>query len=117
MAYVDVFVAAVPTANKAAYQEKCVEIQRVFKMCGATEVLDAWGADVPEGEVTSFLKAVACKPDETVAVGWVVWPSKEAREEGSAKVWQDPVFSDPDMDMPFDGKRMIFGGFSVFSQI
>ncbi len=114
MAYVDGFVAAVPTAKKDAYLAFAKLTAQVFKDCGALSVLDAWGDDVPEGKLTSFPKAVQLAPDETVAFGWVIWPSKDARKAGMAKAEKDDRLTNA--DMPFDGKRMVFGGFNVISE-
>ena len=112
MTFVQGNVAAVPTANKDAYRvfaEACAEI---FKSHGAIEVRETWGFDVPGGETTSFPLAVQCKPDETVVFSWVEWPSKEACD----KAWEAmvPEFETRGLtEMPFDGKRMIYGGFET----
>lgn len=76
-------------------------------------MVDCWGDDVPEGEVTSFPLAVKCQENEVVCFSWITWPSKEARDAGMAKAMEDPRFSSENNPMPFDGKRMIFGGFDV----
>lgn len=111
MSYVDGFVAAVPTANRAAYTSHAQEVAAIFKEHGALEVVDCWGDDVPEGKLTSFPMAVKRADDETVALGWVTWASREARDEGWKKVMADPRMAPGAMAMPFDGKRMIYGGF------
>ena len=85
----------------------------VFKENGALQVVECWGYDVPNGEVTSFPMAVKCKDDETVVFSWIVWPSRELRDEGMKKVMADPRLQPDKNPMPFDGKRMIFGGFEV----
>ena len=85
----------------------------VFKDYGAKRVVDAWGADVPDGEMTSFPKAVMANEDETIAFGWVEWESKSARDEGMEKAMADERMRMH--DMPFDGKRLIFAGFEQFS--
>ncbi len=113
MSYVDGFVAAVPTANKAQYLEHCRLSAEVFKEFGALKVMEAWGDDVPDGEVTSFPMAVQAKEDETVVFSWVVWPSKEVRDAGWQRVMEDPRMSPENNPMPFDGKRIIYGGFDV----
>lgn len=113
MHYVDGFVAAVATANRAVYSEHCVLAGQVFKAHGALSVVDAWGDDVPEGKLTSFPMAVQRKEDETVVFGWIVWPSRAARDAGMAAAMADARLQHG--DMPFDGKRMIFGGFQVIS--
>jgi uncharacterized protein YbaA (DUF1428 family) len=114
MNYVDGFVAAVPTANKQAYQRHCQEMGAVFKEHGALAVVDCWGDDVPEGKLTSFTMAVKREPDEAAVFGWIVWPSREVRDAGWAAVMADPRMKD--QAMPFDGKRMIYGGFQTIAQ-
>jgi uncharacterized protein YbaA (DUF1428 family) len=111
MSYVDGFVAAVPTANRDTYRKHAEEVLAVFRECGATRCVECWGDDVPEGEVTSFTMAVKRKPDESVVFAWIEWPSKEARDEGMSKAMADPRFAPGANPMPFDGKRMIYGGF------
>lgn len=115
MSYVDGFVAAVPTANRDRYLAFSRIAAQVFKDCGALSVVDCWGDDVPEGELTSFPKAVQRGADETVVFGWVVWPSKETRQAGMAMAEKDERLANS--DMPFDGKRMVMGGFRVISEI
>jgi uncharacterized protein YbaA (DUF1428 family) len=114
MSYVDGFVAAVPTASKESYRAHCQTLAALFREYGALAVVDTWGDDVPQGKLTSFPLAVRCAADETVALGWVTWPSRAARDAA----WQT-IMADPRMKsdaMPFDGKRMIYGGFEVLSQ-
>ena len=113
MAYVDGFVAAVPTAKKDAFLEHARIAAVAFKDHGALSVVETWGDDVPAGEVTSFPMAVKCAPDETVVFSWIRWPSREARNQGMAKIMADPRMSDGSNPMPFDGKRLIYGGFEV----
>jgi len=113
MAYVDGFAAAVPTANREAFREHAQSFVPLFKEFGALQVVQCWGDDVPDGEVTSFPMAVKCKPDETVIFSWVVWPSKETRNRVQKKMMADPRFDPKTNPMPFDGKRMIFGGFEM----
>lgn len=113
MSYIDGFVAAAPTAEKARYVNFIKIAGRVFKDCGADRVVDCWGDDVPDGTVTSFPLAVKKNPDETVVFGWIEWPSKAARDEGFKKAMTDPRMAA--LDMPFDGKRMIFGGFELLA--
>jgi len=114
MNYVDGFVAAVPTAQKEVYQRHCQAMGKVFKDHGALSVVDCWGDDVPEGKLTSFPMAVKCEPGETVAFGWIVWPSREKRDDAWKTVMDDPRMKD--QTMPFDGKRMIYGGFQTIAQ-
>lgn len=113
MTYVDGFVVAVPTANREKYRKFAEEAAEVFKKHGALKVVECWGDDVPDGEVTSFPMAVKCKEDETVVFSWVLWPSREVHDEGMKKVMAEPGFQ-PDVNpMPFDGQRMIYGGFEM----
>ena len=111
MSYVDGFVTAVPVANKAAYQEIAEKSAVLFKRYGALSIVETWGDDLPEGKVNSFHTAVMRKDDETVVFSWVTWPSKEARNEAWAKMQDDPEMTG--MEMPFDGKRLIYGGFEL----
>jgi uncharacterized protein YbaA (DUF1428 family) len=117
MAYIDSFVAAVPTANKETYLEHARLAAAVFKEHGALSVTECWGDDVPDGEVTSFPMAVRCGDDETVCLSWITWPSRGVRDAGMAKVMEDPRMSPEANPMPFDGKRAIFGGFEVVMQV
>lgn len=112
MSYIDGFVIAVPTANKEAYREMSRRVSVMFKEIGALQVVECWGDDVPAGKVTDFAGAVKATADETVVFAWVWWPSKEARDEGNEKMRTDPRMQTP-ADIPFDGARMIFGGFDV----
>lgn len=113
MTYVDGFIAAVPTANREKYMEHARDASVVFKDHGALKVVECWGDDVPPGEVTSFPMAVKAKEDETVVFSWILWPSKEARDAGMEKAMADPRLAKDTNPMPFDGKRMIFGGFEM----
>jgi uncharacterized protein YbaA (DUF1428 family) len=109
MQYIDGFVAAVPTANREKYLRHAKEAAAVFKENGALRVVECWGDDVPMGQTTSFPQAVKLEPNETVAFSWIAWPSREARDAGMKKVMDDPRMKSA--EMPFDGKRMIYGGF------
>jgi uncharacterized protein YbaA (DUF1428 family) len=113
MNYVDGYVLAVPTAKRADYLEFARKAAPIFKDHGALTVVETWGDDVPEGKITSFPMAVKCAADETVVFSWIVWPSRKARDEGMAKAMADPRMEPVNTPMPFDGKRMIFGGFEV----
>jgi len=113
MTYVDGFVAAVPNANKTRYLKHAREAAVVFKEYGALKMVECWGDDVPEGEVTSFPMAVKCQADETVIFSWVVWPSRQVRDQAMPRIMEDARLQ-PDVNpMPFDGKRLIYGGFEV----
>jgi len=115
MAYIDGFVIAVPTANKANFIDHANEMDKFFMELGATRVLECWGDDVPEGKLTDFRRAVQATAAETVAFSWIEWPDKKTRDAAFRKI-EELMKTDPRMDsaknpMPFDGKRMIFGGF------
>lgn len=112
MSYVDGFVAAVPTANKEKYLQHATEAAAIFKEYGALEVVECWGDDVPEGEVTSFTMAVKRQEDETTVFAWISWPSKAERDAAWARIMADPRMAPDRAPMPFDGKRMIYGGFT-----
>jgi uncharacterized protein YbaA (DUF1428 family) len=111
MSYVDGFVAAVPTENREAYRKHAAEAAVVFKEHGALKCVECWGDDVPDGKITSFPLAVKRKPEETVVFSWVEWASKEARDAGWAKIMADPRMQPDANPMPFDGQRLIYGGF------
>ena len=113
MTYVDGFVAAVPTRNREIYKRHAEIAAAVFKEHGALKVVECWGDDVPEGKITSFPMAVKCQENETVVFSWIIWPSRAVRDEGMKKVMADPRVQ-PDVNpMPFDGKRLIYGGFEM----
>ena len=111
MSYVDGFVAAVPTSAREAYLEHARLAAAVFKDNGATRVTECWGDDVPEGKLTSFPMAVKREAGETVVFAWIEWPSKAVRDAAMKKAMDDPRLRDT--KMPFDGQRMIYGGFEL----
>ena len=113
MPYVDGFIIAVPTVNKEKYKKHAEEAAVVFKEHGALKLVECWGDDVPEGKITSFPMAVQRKDDETVVFSWIVWPSRAIRDQGMPKVMADPRLQPDKNAMPFDGKRMIYGGFEM----
>ena len=112
MSYVDGFVIPVPAGNKEAYRKVAAIAAPVFLESGATRVVECWGDDVPDGKTTDFRRAVKAEEGEQVVFSWIVWPSKAVRDEGMKKAMADPRLQ-PGQDMPFDGKRMIFGGFEI----
>ena len=115
MAYIDGYVIAVPTANEQKFIDFANKFDPIFLEYGATRVLECWGDDVPHGKQTDFYRAVAAKDDEAVLFSWIEWPDKATRDAGMKKMMEDPRMdpSNPDNPpMPFDGKRMIFGGFA-----
>lgn len=120
MSYIDGFVIAVPAANKQKFIDHANNADSMFIDMGATRVLECWGDDIQEGKSTDFRKAVQATEDENIVFSWIEWPDKATRDAGMAKLeamMEDPDEADPRMDpvknpMPFDGKRMIFGGFA-----
>lgn len=108
--YVDGFLAAVPAGNKQAYLEMATKAAALFKEYGAVRVVETWGDTVPDGKVTDYKGAVKATPDEKIVYSWIEWPSKQVRDDGWKKMMEDPRMKDH--QMPFDGKRMIYGGFS-----
>jgi uncharacterized protein YbaA (DUF1428 family) len=114
MSYVDGFVLAVPTARREEYRAHAAQFAGIIREHGALSVMECWGDDVPEGKLTSFTMAVKREADETVVFSWVSWPSKDIRDTAWKAIMADPRMPQPgSSDMPFDGKRMIFGGFNV----
>ncbi len=110
MSYVDGFVIPVPADKKEAYRTVAARAAALFKEHGATRIVECWGDDVPDGKLTDFRLSVKAEKTETIVFSWIEWPSKAARDAGNAKFMSDPRLKDM-TDMPFDGKRMIFGGF------
>jgi uncharacterized protein YbaA (DUF1428 family) len=113
MNYIDGYVIAVPTDKKEDYRNLALKAAAIFKENGALKVVETWGDDVPEGKVTSFSMAVKREPNESIVFSWVVWPNKQIRDQGMEKVMADPRMQPGSFEMPFDGQRMIFGGFQV----
>ena len=116
MNYLDGFVAAVPVANKAAYLKHAADMTVVLKEYGALRSIESWGDDVPEGKLTSFTMAVKREEGEAIVFSWVEWPSKAARDAGWEKVMSGSRMGPANSPMPFDGKRMIYGGLQVVLQ-
>ncbi|QWF16262.1 DUF1428 domain-containing protein [Lysobacter capsici] len=120
MSYIDGFVIAVPAANKQKFIDHARQFDPIFIELGALRVIEAWGDDVPDGKLTDFRKAVQATSDEVVVFSWIEWPDKATRDAGMKKMMEDPRMdpSNPDTPpMPFDGKRMIFGGFEPVVEI
>lgn len=125
MSYIDGFVIAVPTANKQKFIAHAEKGDSVFIDLGATRIMECWGDDVPDGKVTDFRKAVQAKDDETVVFSWIEWPDKATRDAGMKTMmdWMEhPEKADPRMNpetnpMPFDGMRLIFGGFAPLVEV
>ena len=111
MNYVQGFVTPVPTANKDKYRDLALKAQQILKQLGALRTVEAWGDDVPKGKLTDFQGAVQAKDDETVVLSWLEFPDKATYEAANRKMMDDPKMKEVFSDMPFDGKRVIFGGF------
>lgn len=111
MSYVNVYVAAVPEENREKYLDMAKTMDSYFKEKGATRVVECWGKDVPDGKLTSFPMAVKAEEGEAIVFGWIEWSSKEDSDMAMQAMMSDPQFSPDKMQMPFDGKRMIFAGF------
>ena len=113
MAYFEGFVTAVPTANKDAYLKHATDGQAMMKEHGVTRMVENWGDDVAQGEVTDFQRAVQAKPEETVLFSWFEYPDRKTRDAANEKMMADPRMEQMAESMPFDGKRMIYGGFDA----
>jgi len=109
--YIDLIVASVPNHRKLEYLEFCQVSSKFMKKFGAVQCFDFWGDDIPAGQLTSLPLAVKANADETIVSSLIIWPSKEARNKGMELCEQDPEFNQ--LDMIFDGKKVIFGGFQV----
>lgn len=121
MSYIDGLIFAVPTANKQKFIDHANAFNHFFMEQGALHVRECWGDDVPDGKQTDFRKAVQAKDDETGVFSWVEWPDKKTRDAGTAKMEEafhtDERLNPEKNPMPFDGMRMIFGGFSPIVEI
>lgn len=111
MTYIDGFLVPVRNENKDAYRAMAEKTAVLFREYGATRVVEAWGDDLPDGKVTDFKRAVNGLEGETTVFSWVEWPDKAARDAGIKMMMEDPRMTE--MDGPFDGQRMIAGGFAV----
>lgn len=112
MIYIDGFLAPISAGTDAeAYADFALKAAPIFKEHGATRVVEGWADDVPDGTLTDFRRAVKAEEGETVVFSWIEWPDRATRDAGMKKVMEDPRMQPGAMDMPFDGKRLIFGGF------
>lgn len=117
MGYIEGFVTAVPAANKEAYRKHAAEAAALFKEFGATRIVECWGDDVPDGKVTDFRRSVLAKDGETVVFSWIEFPSKEVRDSSWKQMMADPRMEAMGASMPFDGSRMIYGGFEMLLNV
>jgi uncharacterized protein YbaA (DUF1428 family) len=117
MTYVDGFVIAVPTDRLDDYRALAAKAGAIWKEYGAIGYVECVADDVPHGELTSFPRAVQKKEDETVVFSWITYESREARDAINRKVMEDPRLEHDGKNMPFDGKRMIYGGFTTLVEM
>jgi uncharacterized protein YbaA (DUF1428 family) len=117
MSYIDGFVIAVPKGNRVKFIEHAKRADAVFVEYGARRLFECWEDDVKEGKLTDFRRAVQAKDDEAVVFSWIEWADKSTRDAAMSKLMSDPRLSPESNPMPFDGKRMIFGGFSPVVEI
>ena len=113
MTYFEGFVAAVPEANRETYRKHAADAAPIFQEFGVKRHVEAWDSDVPEGKVTDFRMAVDAQPGEKVVFAWFEYPDKATRDAANAKMMSDPRMEEMGKSMPFDGKRMIYGGFDA----
>lgn len=114
MPFLDITAIPVSAASKSAYLEHSRRMTALFKEAGALSVTETWGEDVPEGKVTDFRRAVDLKDGEVVAIGWITWPDRATRDAAWEKLMTDERMMSG--QPPFDGQRMIFGGFDVIAE-
>ena len=117
MHYIDGFVAAVPNENKEKYIQHATQAAPLFTEYGALKVVECWGDDVPDGKLTSFPLAVKKEENESVVFSWVVWPSRAVRDAAWPKLMADPRMTSEANPMPYDGKRLIYGGFQTIVEM
>jgi uncharacterized protein YbaA (DUF1428 family) len=113
MTYFEGFVVPVPKANKDAYLKHATEFAPLVQEFGVTRMVETWGNDVADGKVTDFKKAVNATDDEDVVFSWFEYPDRKARDTANEKMMSDPRMADMGANMPFDGKRLIMGGFDA----
>ena len=111
MTYFEGFIVPVPEANRAAYAQHATKFAPLVQNVGVHRMVESWDSDVPEGKVTDFRRAVDAKPDEKVVFSWFEYPDRKARDAANEKFMSDPQMEEMGKDMPFDGMRMIMGGF------
>lgn len=113
MTYFEGFVVPVPEENRTAFARHASELAPSLRECGVRRQLEAWGTDVPEGKLTDFRKAVDAKAGENVVFAWFEYPDRRARDASNSKMMSNPQMAEIGGEAPFDGKRMIYGGFEA----
>ena len=116
MTYFEGFIVPVPEANRGAYQKHATEFAPLVQQVGVRRMVECWESDVPEGKVTDFRKAVDATPGEKVVFSWFEYPSRQDRDAANEKFMSDPGMEEMGKNMPFDGKRMIMGGFDKIDE-
>jgi uncharacterized protein YbaA (DUF1428 family) len=111
MTYFEGFIVPVPEDNKGAFTKHANELAPSLRECGVRRQLEAWGNDIPEGKLTDFRKAVDAQPGENAVFAWFEYPNRQARDEANQAMMSNPQMAEMGSDVPFDAKRMIFGGF------
>jgi len=111
MTYLSIMMAPVKTEARETYLDHARQMWPLFQSHGALSLHEQWGADLPEGKLTSFPLSVKLEPGEGLALGWVVWPDKATHDKAWVALENDPAMAS--MDLPFDGRRMVFGGFET----
>jgi uncharacterized protein YbaA (DUF1428 family) len=112
-AYVDGFVAPVMPEKREAYLAMARKAAAKFEECGASRIVEAWGDDVKDGKVTDYRRAVQAQEGENVVFSWIEWPDKAARDSAWPRIMADPDMQPDHDNMPFDARRMFWGGFEI----
>ena len=110
--YVQGFLIPVPEDKQEAYRVMAEKAASKFAELGVTEIAECWEEDVTDGKVTDFRRAVKAEPGEKIVFSWMVWPDKATADAGHERMTSDGFWDEPMGDMPFDGMRMIWGGFT-----
>ena len=113
MGYIDGYILAVANDKKQDYVDFAKKLASAFRKHGAIQVVECWGDDVPDGKLTSFPLAVKAEEGESVVFSWIVWPDKDTRTKAWPDIESDSEFEHLFSDMPFDGKRLMYGGFDM----
>lgn len=113
MTYIEGFIVPVPTGNRDAYIKQASDVAPILREFGVKRHVEAWDSDVPEGKTTDFRKAVNAEAGEVIVFSWFEYPSRQARDAANQKMMSDPRMAKMGASMPFDGKRMVVGGFEA----
>jgi len=113
MTYFEGFIVPVPEENRGAYTKHATDFAPLVQEVGVRRMVESWDSDLPEGKVTDFRKAVDAKPEEKIVFSWFEYPSRQERDAANQKFMSDPRMEEMGKNMPFDGKRMIMGGFDA----